>query len=400
MKGRKVLLLITLGMATLLAVLFRVFGAQAIWRVWAIPTMPPGFADMRIVLKSIDMTRAGSSTDPFGLVGGYPKIWSLLGWIGISEDNIFWVIIGVFLLYWLSLFLFVQNYEALTAVLMCIVIFSPAAMLGYERGNMDLAIFALLSMALAASAYSNFPSLGLILMTAMLKIYPIAGLAYLLKEPRNKFFLWAGAGLGIFILYAISLSSSLKGIIEYIPKGSLFNYGVGVIGFHSYELGFTRLQTNLIVSLSFLVLYLILVAIIYISYKYPEPPVEGSRPFLAAFRVGAAIYLGTFVQGNSFNYRLIFLLFCIPQLVGWMRASKPIRSWAKVGLATLLASSWGAVLLHFLPANLALALDEVFNWALFVVLLYLFLVSLPDWICKEIDRSLRKYDRRKTSVAP
>ncbi len=57
-------------MAILLAVFFRTFGADAVWRAWAVPTISPGFADLRDVLRGIDMTKAGNSSDTFGLVGG------------------------------------------------------------------------------------------------------------------------------------------------------------------------------------------------------------------------------------------------------------------------------------------------------------------------------------------
>ena len=33
-----------------------------------------------------------------------------------------------------------------------------------------------------------------------------------------------------------------------------------------------------------------------------------------AFRIGASIYVGTYLLGSSFGYRLMFLLFTIPQL--------------------------------------------------------------------------------------
>lgn len=399
MTGRKALFLITAGMAILLALLFRIFGAGSIWHAWAVPTIPPGFADLRDVLRGIDLAKAGNSSDPFGLVGGYPRIWSALGWLGIGEGGLFWAAAAVFILYWISLFLFARNYRPLTAVLMSIIIFSPAAMLGYERGNLDLAIFALLSIALFLSQYSYIPGLGLILLTAMLKVYPIVGLAYFLRETRKKFLLWAGIGLGVFILYAVSLGRSLKGIVEYIPKGSLFDYGAGVIGFRVYEVGFARLQANLVMLLSFVVLYLIFVAVVYLSYRYPDEPTPSERPFLDAFRLGAAIYIGTFVQGNSFNYRLIFLLFCIPQLVVWAEASGHMRAWARVGLVSALASCWGAMLLHVLPADPALALDEIFNWVLFIVLCYFFIVSLPEWIRGEIDKFFKKYDRRRIPTA-
>ena len=45
---------------------------------------------------------------------------------------------------------------------------------------------------------------------------------------------------------------------------------------------------------------------------------------LLAFRMGALVYLGTFVAGNSFDYRLVCLLLVIPGLLRW----PPGRAWS------------------------------------------------------------------------
>ena len=55
---------------------------------------------------------------------------------------------------------------------------------------------------------------------------------------------------------------------------------------------------------------------------------------LAAFRVGAATYVGTFLLGGNFNYRLAFLLFALPQLVRWSRPTDR-RPAALLALASL-----------------------------------------------------------------
>ena len=40
---------------------------------------------------------------------------------------------------------------------------------------------------------------------------------------------------------------------------------------------------------------------------------------LVGFHAGALIYLGTFAVANNFDYRLVFLLLTLPQLVEWVR---------------------------------------------------------------------------------
>ena len=393
MTGRKTLALTTLCGVVILAILFHFLNPDDVWHLWNVPTMDPGFNDLRDVLAGIEPSQTvdNSTNDSFGLVGGYPKIWALFGELGLNSNDVNWLALTIIYLFWGSLFLFTRSYDNSTALWMSVVIFSPAAMLGYERGNLDMVIFVFLSSALAIDQYSRFMSVGLVSLAAMLKIYPIVGLSYLLKETRDKFHIWVGICIGAFIIYAISIHRALKGIINYIPKGSYFDYGTEVIGFRIYEMSDSKILSNIGVVLAYLALYLLIVAVLYLSHLTPDRPVVIDRRFIDAFRLGAAIYLGTFIEGNSFNYRLIFLLFCIPQIIIWMSSHTGIRIWARIAILTLIVSCWGMLLLSILPMDLAFWLDELANWVLFTGLLFLFFVSLPDWLIKEIDGFFNRY---------
>ncbi len=385
MTGRKALFLIAVAVSIAIGILMYFLGADNTWHIWGVPTLSP-FADLRDVLHGIDAARgaSGSSTSPFGLIGGYPAIWAALGVLGINMGSLLWIASAVLGIYWISLFIFARDYDVRTAVCLSMVVFSPAAMLGYERGNLDLLIFSLLALALALDSYSRIPAMALITASAMLKIYPIVGLSYLLKESRNRFILLAGIGLTIFVIYAVSIASSIRGIVGYIPRGALFDYGTEVIGFHVFEAGGSRSLADVVTASSFLMLYLLILVVLYWSYAVPDRAAGDEARFIDSFRLGAAIYIATFIEGNSFNYRLIFLLFCVPQIVFWARLNTPIHAGSRITLAALIASCWGALLLRFMSTNLAFALDELANWTLFAGLLYLFFATLPNWLSKEI----------------
>ena len=402
MTGRKTLLLITFSGVVILGVLFRFLKPNDVWHLWNVPTMDPGFKDLRDVVMGIESSQPGqnASGDPFDLVGGYPKIWALLGGLGINSRDTNWLAVAVFCLFWISLFFFARGYDAATAFWISTVVFSPAAMLGYERANLDLMIFVILSAALALDQFSRFFSVGLVSLAAMLKIYPIVCFGYLLKESRNKFLLWCGIGLGAFILYAASIGPALRGIVNYIPKGSLFDYGTEVIGFRIYEITNSRMLSNIGVALAYIILYLLIMAVLYGSHVIPNDSIRIDRRFLDGFRLGALIYVGTFAEGNSFNYRLVFLLFCLPQMILWMRSQAPLRYWTRITFWAAIASCWSMLLLRILPVNLAFGLDELANWVLFAGLLYLFFISLPDWLINEIDRFFDRYPFLAKRPAP
>jgi hypothetical protein len=146
----------------------------------------------------------------------------------------------------------------------------------------------------------------------------------------------------------------------------------------------------------------LIIAVLYLSHLNTDRPVIVDHRFIDGFRLGAVIYLGTFIEGNSFNYRLVFLLFCIPQLMTWMNSQARNRIWSRITFITLISSCWGMLLLRVLPVDLAFWLDELTNWILFTGLLYLFFISLPDWLIKEIDRFFNRYHflSRKITTEP
>ena len=56
-----------------------------------------------------------------------------------------------------------------------------------------------------------------------------------------------------------------------------------------------------------------------------------------ALQAGAFIYLGTFAAVNNFDYRLVFLLLTLPQLVEW--ACMPSHRLSSLAAITLIAGS-------------------------------------------------------------
>ena len=114
--------------------------------------------------------------------------------------------------------------------------------------------------------------------------------------------------------------------------------------------------------------------------------IEDDKRSIDAFRVGSGIYIGTFLLGNNFDYRLVFLLFVIPQLILWSRlSSKYISMISKLIIGGILFSMWTLViyrLMIILPFSETIIcfLDGLSSWIIFYGLYFLFLFSLPTWI--------------------
>jgi hypothetical protein len=97
---------------------------------------------------------------------------------------------------------------------------------------------------------------------------------------------------------------------------------------------------------------------------------------LIAFRMGVLVYVATFVVGNSFDYRLVFLLLVLPQLLRWPVADRNGRravDLPRVAMVLVLLELW----ISTLSQQLRLW-DEAVSWALAGMLLVLLLRSLPS----------------------
>ncbi|HEY9658325.1 MAG TPA: hypothetical protein V6C65_07730, partial [Allocoleopsis sp.] len=117
----------------------------------------------------------------------------------------------------------------------------------------------------------------------------------------------------------------------------------------------------------------------YINSIYEKGFKQGNDSYIDAFRAGAGIYIGTFFLGNIWLYRLMFLIFVVPQLISW-------RSDARRGFISLIAlvsmiiscwSLWGA---SIISERWIFLIDEICNWVLFATLFYLFMSSMPVFL--------------------
>jgi len=73
------------------------------------------------------------------------------------------------------------------------------------------------------------------------------------------------------------------------------------------------------------------------SVRGELPLMVGNTPAGNAFLFGAGIYVGTFMLGSNFMYRLAFLLLCLPQLQDWTSHSRS-PAYARALIVVILSS--------------------------------------------------------------
>lgn len=378
--------------------LFLVLGYDNTWRIWNIPVKQPAFYDLRLITGGAESFTQGYNPavnnpyDPEQRLFNYPRIWYLILTMGIDQRDTITLGIILALAFFISLVTIRGEFDRKTAIVLALVIFSPAVLLGIERGNVDLAVFVLLAIALFSVDLSKTLSLLVLLLAMVFKIYPVLGIGYLLDEEKRSF-KYTIAGFVVTVVYMLFNLEDMLHIFIDTQKGSDVSYGVSVLPAKlSPYLGDTYAVVKLLLYLSAFGLILICS---YFAFRNKDRMIAANSNHLRMFRLGTGIYIGTFLLGNNWDYRLMFLIFTLPQIVSWAKNHTGFLALAsKISLVALLASVWYLEIWRFTEyAGMAgravsFMFDELMNWTLFSGLIYLYINSLPHWLLDMIQSGL------------
>lgn len=379
------------------AILFSSYGYNNTWRLWNIPVMSPHFADLRCITHGAESASQGfnpmteNPMDPWKRKLSYPRIWQSLSSIGIDQTHTTYIGMMFIFFYLTGVCLFLPQASIMTVALVFAAVLSPAALLGVERANADLLIFFLASVSIVAAQRSYVLSAFAILIGFTLKLFPIFGWTVLLGADKSKFRAYT---LIMFFLVSSYIAATFQDIllvIEGTPKSIGLSYGLNVFWM-------TLAGTNVTIGmyarvLSYLSVILILTFALSALLRNDQPLTHQSNTVsLGALRVGSAIYTGTFLLGNNWDYRLIFLIFTIPQLILWRNCSaKYIPIISKLTLFSIFVSLWYMIIVRILDrlpygSYLSFALHEASGWIIFSCLAYLLLWSAPAWIRQGVQK--------------
>lgn len=375
------------GICVLVGLLFLVFGYTEILHVvWNIPTMKPYFADIRTITGVNDTIALGldplvnNPGDPWHRAMNYPRIWQYVAELS-KMDQSFGVYFGLLnvTLYVIGFYVFALRIKMsrLMGFLFLITFFSPASVLAMERGNIDIVMFFLLSLSLCYICKPIIYS-TIVMIASILKIFPIFAMVGLVRSGRDVFVkLFFGITL-LFSGYLVLVMDDVLLIKRATPQAFDLSYGLNVLWMgigHYFGAGLgllCRVATYLFIS----------ALTVYFFMQKKHTAVDGANTFsIDAFRVGGAVFIATFLLSNNWDYRLIFLILTIPQLVTWMisDAEKIIRVAAFVAISATVGTMWYLVMAK-LCGNVAWIIDEISNLMLFSALFFLLIVTLPRWI--------------------
>jgi len=360
-----------------------------LWPYLGVPSGRSLFMDARNVTAAWESERLGydplyeSPRDPWHRPLMYLRPWLLLGVLGLDQSHT--VVLSTMLIaaMFVSFALLIGRVTAGTGIVLAFAVCSPAVMLAVERANMDIALFSIVTVAIllwrVVPGPARVASPILILVAATAKIYPVFALpAFVVSNSRisARAALLCLAAFGVYVVYSLR---DIAHVAEIATQGEQFSYGARILPAHVYhQFAIARWSgpAALKQAIAIVPLALIAAAIVIRAQRHLSPrsrqSTVSSAP-LVGLHVGALIYLGTFAAANNFDYRLVFLLLTLPQLVEW--ACMPAHRLSRLASATLVAI---VVLLWVGSLSQWLDLwDELASWAVAALLAVAVAASVP-----------------------
>ncbi len=341
--------MLTLG--AYLTVLF-VRGGHRAWGRFGVRTLSSPFLDMRSVRSAWECARRGVAVlpanpcDPLSRPANYPAVWLLPSHLGLGQSST--VPLGVvtaIVFFAAALAVIPRVGDAYDGLVYGLALCSPSVMLGVERGNVDLLIFALVVLAVALLRRAGRAAIAsplLLLFAAILKLFPIVAAPVFFRLHRRQGFVPFSAVVAAFGIYALATLGTIREIRRAVPQPTIYAYGINPFGDWASNL-FATYRIHLAGSVWdwHLVGLTLAFAVVMQPHLRSRLDAQDGDPSgqrdLDFFIAGAVIYVATFCLFQNFEYRLVFLLLTIPQLLRWARERHALGS---LGLLLVLLTLW------------------------------------------------------------
>ncbi len=368
--------------AVLAGLFFVVVVNSAVWGLFSkwlyYPTWDTMFGDLGMTLEHFRQAEAGADPlkDPNSEFA-YPRAVLLLRHLGLHYLPLPWFGALQAAAAMAGMIIVLRPTAVKRSIATILLFLTPPMMLGFERANMDFALF-LLCVA-AAVAWSKTTAVHgmvwpILCLTAgaFLKLYPMFAIvgAALAESGRRR--LMCLLALTIILFYWVLNAEELRLIAQKVPVSTASSWGCLIffarlgrfVSIDSIELGWANIRWStvglVVYSSSAIVACKIGVRLGTRLHSTVWEPREWYY-----YWIGAAICCGSFV-GANFAYRWIFAVLTIPLLLRFAyNPDRFVASWARITLAALMFS-------FIAPLNAdryVFLLTQAANWT---YILYLF----------------------------
>lgn len=298
-----------------------------------IPVLNLSFGDLRLITSSAscDLKTAGwdldsPSCDPWGRPFNLPTLWvRIFSFLRLTDDRasvigfVMLALLTIALAYWLHCFRFwlhvTNTHKYFGLLCFSLLLVSPPMLLLAERANVDILIFAGLTIGFIFwNRNSRYGVVVLVLILGVLKIYPWAALLITIRMKQAKrLILFSVFGLLVGLGY---LSSEIMNI------RSLSSTGFNVISFGSSMLPDFLHQTAtgksggtfaLILGLILFLLVFVVVlrgysGVIEVMRRRIENSLQSNASAESVLIFFGSLFVFSYLLGSNYDYRLVFLI--------------------------------------------------------------------------------------------
>ena len=232
--------LVLIGLLCGYFALLLALGGHREWGELGVPPVSPGFFDLRSVTSGWDCARdhvgawPDNPCDPWERPENYPRIWMAASILGLGEDDTYVIGSLIVVAFFATAILVLPGRASLgDALVYGLALCSPAVMFGVERGNVDIALFSMVAaggLVMRRAPWGPPVASMLILVAAVLKLFPIAAIGMLAGLPRRTAVLCVTTVGGLFAVYAAATFRDIQTIERILPQGVEYSYGLDIFG--------------------------------------------------------------------------------------------------------------------------------------------------------------------------
>jgi hypothetical protein len=350
--GRQRARVIVLGAVGAYFGLLVAVGGHSQWGKLGVGPLRYRFGDLRNLTSAWDCVRMhmavlpSNPCDPDHRPANYPGILLIPSHLGLGADETNLLGWCVFAVYLIAAVAIIPGRARLgTTVLYGFALCSPAAMLGVERGNVDLVLFALVVPAVLVAQRGEAGravSAGLVLFAGILKLFPILAVGFLARQGSRRALVRVGAVLVAFAAYAFAIHNQLRQINAALPRQDKYSYGLRRVSeWLSAGLEGHGAKSASLPSWDILLAIAIGVGSLFVVRRLRAKGgvlrAGASERDLDLFWAGSCVYVGSYLLTRNFDYRLVFLLLTVPQLARWASAGSKL---AYLTIVALLGTTW------------------------------------------------------------
>ncbi len=346
---------VALGLSVLLALMlgaWNLYGWLIMWDMFSVYAPWMLWDDLLIIIRGMDCLPAGSFNyldyhcPPVVNQFNYPMLWiRLFSALGITQEQAPWIAVGMLAVFVSSVFALLRGAPLREGMVVGLAMVSPPVLLVMQRANSDEVIFAMVVFAcvLRDRRCGWVASPLLIGCAAFFKLYPgiLAGVFFLLARSARERAAWVFTGFA-FVLYVFFNMDEFQYISHLTVRGVQSSFGVNVLPElvlevpPGYQLDEFRGMVQMVLS-PLAVGAMWLLAQGYRGYFTQLAQSLRRDRNSAYFYCGAAVFVFMFfAQGNNWNYRMVYLLMCLPQAEAWARSPNATLRGSAYALAVLM----------------------------------------------------------------